>query len=54
MVWRKASSVAGIRDDGTCEVVPVECQRAGLRQELLTMHVSFMFILNEGIASGLS
>lgn len=31
-----------------------EGQRAGLRQELLTMHVSFMFILNEGIASGLS
>lgn len=31
-----------------------EGQRAGLRQEVLTMHVSLMFILDEGIASGLS
>lgn len=31
-----------------------EGQRAGLRPEVLTMHVSLMFILDEGIAAGLS
>lgn len=30
-----------------------EGQRARLRGEVLTMHISFMFVLDEGIASGL-
>lgn len=42
------------RREGAGAAEKREGQRAGHRWEVLTMHVSLMFVLDEGIAPGLS
>ena len=42
------------RREGAGAAEKREGQRAGCRWEVLTMHVPLMFVLDEGIAAGLS
>lgn len=41
------------RQEGAGAAEKREGQRAGLRQEVLTMHVPLVFVLDEGVAPGL-